>query len=256
MFSRRQYAKIHSVFPNGFNLSIKGSLIYVSFHEAGKLSARGLTIDKQVFDRIQSNLKDGQRVRIQENQIVFYTQPTVLTVEIVDQIIKELQIKPDLVDKSGWSGLKRRLEKEDLFEMSGFSKNKSLSDTFDAIYKMKEVNANHVNQLIGAGIGLTPSGDDFLQGLVLIEKMVKHSPVIENLVQDQLKERSTTDVSLSYYDVLFDGYYNEPLAMLFEAIQDENELKIERSLALVQAYGQTSGYDLLTGILTYLQIIF
>lgn len=78
---------------------------------------------------------------------------------------------------------------------------------------------------------------------------------ILGIVQHQLKERRTTEISLPYDESLFEGYCHEPLTMLFEAIRINDTQKIEKSLSFVQEYGQTSGNDLLIGILAYLQIL-
>lgn len=255
ILSRHKYAKIHSVFPNGFNLNYKGYLVYVTYHQEGKLSALGMTIDRKVFHRLHPNLEIGQLVRFQNNRFTFYIQANTLMMNLKEQSQKDLKVEGHSIESAEWLQLKDRLIKMDLFSSSGFPKARELVDNYKDIHKKKEITKNHINDLIGAGIGLTPTGDDFLQGLILIEKILGHPPVIEENVKAQLKERSTTDVSLSYYEALFEGYYNEPLAKLFEAMSRGDERSIKKSILLLQDYGETSGFDLLTGILTYLQII-
>ena len=250
----KRYAKIHSVFPNGFNLDFGGELIYVSYHQKGMLSARGLTIDKNVFDLILPYLKTGLQVRYRSEQMVFYTRPHIFTIEFTDRIIKNLKVFPLGVRELESIYLKTHIGNMNLLKESGFSENPMLLNVLNSIQKTKEVTLNHINQLIGAGLGLTPTGDDFLQGLILMEKILAHPPYIQEMVQQQLLERSTTDVSLSYYEALFEGYGNKPLIRLFEAAKKKDDRKLKEALLLVQAYGETSGYDLLMGILTYLQI--
>lgn len=254
ILSRHKYAKIHSVFPNGFNLDYKGYLVYVTYHHEGQLSAAGITIDRRVFNQLHPQLKDGQLVRWQHNQLTFYIQANILTVQLTEHVIKDLKLTDHSIAASQWLQLKDRLAKKDLLKSSGFSTRDILMDTYQDIHQKQTVTEQHVRDLIGAGIGLTPTGDDFLQGLVLMEKMLGQDPNIEQKVKNQLKERSTTDVSTSYYKALFDGYYNEPLAQLFEAMSQGDEEKMNHAILLVQDYGETSGFDLLTGMLTYLQI--
>ena len=228
--------------------------MYISYHQEGMLSARGLAIDKQVFDSIHPYLEVGLLVRYRTDQLVFYTRPYVFTIKFIDRVSKNLKIEPTSFKDLKTMKLENRLENMDLIENSGFSKNEALFDILKDIRKTKEVNNDHIKELIGAGLGLTPSGDDFLQGLIFTEQLFKNTPDLQKRTEKQLEERSTTDVSLSYYEALFAGYGNEPLILLFEAVREKEEPKIKKALSFIQQYGETSGYDLLVGILTYLQI--
>lgn len=254
ILSRQKYAKIHSVFPNGFNLDFKGSLVYMTYHQEGQLSAVGLTIDRKIFNQIHPQLQIGQLVRLRDNRFTFYIQANTLTLTMKEQVLKDLKLANHSIKNEQWLQLKNQLVKKDLLKSSGFFTREILMDTYEDIYQNKSITSQHVQALIGAGIGLTPTGDDFLQGLILMEKMLGNEPTIEQEVKKQLKKRSTTDVSLSYYRAIFDGYYNEPLAQLFEAMSQGDEQQMNDAISLVQDYGETSGFDLLTGMLTYLQI--
>lgn len=255
MISKNHYAKIHSVFPNGFNLNFAGELVYVSDHQVGMLSARGLSIDKQVFDLLLPHLKVGVHVRIRKEQLVFYTRPYIFTITCTEKKVKNLQVVPVTENELEAMAFKSRLEKMNLLEKSGFWGNDRLNAVLEEIGQLKELELDQVDRLIGAGVGLTPTGDDFLQGFILMEQTLNHLPHIQSIVQQRLKKRTTTDVSLSYYDALFAGFSNEPLVILFQAVKDQDEKSLIQAISYIQQYGQTSGYDLLIGILTYLQII-
>ena len=255
VFSQKHYAKIHSVFPNGFNLDVDGELVYMSDHQEGMLSARGVSIDKDVFDTISPQLKTGGHVRIKKDQLVFYTRPNVFTVNFTTQTVKELQVVPVTEEDLEAVDFLSHLKGMDLLEQSGFSNNQMLMDILIDIQDTKDVKINHVNQLIGAGVGLTPTGDDFLQGFMLMEQTLDHLPHVQTIVEEQLKDRSTTEVSESYYEALFAGYSNEPLVLLFKAVLEQDANMFDEAISLIQQYGETSGYDLLTGIAVYLQIL-
>lgn len=255
ILAENHYAKIHSVFPNGFNLNFDGKLVYVSYHQEGMLSGRGLSIDRDVFNVLSSLLETGIHVRVRKEQLMFYTRPHIFTVHITEKKVKNLQVVPIAEGEFDAEAFKGRLEVLNLLEESGFSANERLLATLEDILETKEVLDHHINRLIGAGVGLTPTGDDFLQGLILMEQTFQHLPHIQNVVQQRLKKRSTTDVSLSYYEALFEGYSNEPLVLLFQAVKEQNEEKFNQAISFIQNYGETSGYDLLIGIYTYLQII-
>lgn len=249
------YAKIHSVFPNGFNLNFSGELVYVTYHQAGMMSARGLSIDKAVFAQLKPHLQEGLHVRMRKDQMMVYTRPHVFTIQKTSERVVNLKVIPVTKEELNKFHFKERLEALGLIEVSGFSGNKRLIAILEEILEAREVEVRHIDQLIGAGVGLTPTGDDFLQGMMLMEQTLKHLPVIQNIVVERLRVRSTTDVSLSYYEALFDEYSNEPLVRLFKAVKTQEENSFKEAITDIQNYGETSGFDLLMGILTYLQIL-
>lgn len=253
--SRYSFAKIHSVFPNGFNLNFNGELVFVSYHQEDRLSARGFTIDRSVYNKIHPYLKVGLQVRFKDNLIRFYTRPKLFTIEITEKQIRTLKLKS--INKNDLSRVhfKSNLEELNPFKFSGFSKNDFLLNILTEIKENKELDYLNIKNLIGSGIGLTPSGDDFLQGFLLMEQTIGHSTKLQESVKKILENRSTTDVSISYYEALFDSYYNEDWVRLFEAINQNDERLVKSYLSLIKKYGETSGYDILLGILTYLQII-
>lgn len=253
--SRYSFAKIHSVFPNGFNLNFNGELVFVSYHQKDRLSARGFTIDQSVYNKLHPYLEVGLQVRFKENIIRFYTRPKLFTIEITEKEIKTLKLDSINVKDLKKVHFKKNLEELDPFKFSGFSKNDFLLQLLIEIKEDKALDIDHIKKLVGSGIGLTPSGDDFLQGFLLMEQTIGHSTKLQESVKEILENRSTTDVSISYYEALFDGYYNEDWVRLFEAINENDERLVKEYLSLIKKYGETSGYDILLGILTYLQII-
>ena len=252
ILAKNHFAKIHSVFPNGFNLNFNGELVYISYHQEGLLSARGISIDQSVFDAITPYLKTGVQVRVKEQQLVFYTRPYIFTVHFTERKVKDLKVRPLTEDELEAFGFQSRLEQLNLLKHSGFATNENLMMILNEIKRENEVNTNHIKRLIGAGIGLTPTGDDFLQGLIFMEQTLQNRPHIQTLVEEQLTQRSTTDVSLSYYQAIFDGYSNEPLVLLAQAIKEGNEEAFHQAISYIRQYGETSGYDLLTGMGQYL----
>lgn len=98
-----QQIKVHSVFPNGFNLDLNGQLIFVGKHNSD-ISAFGMTIEAQAFKELQASLVVGQRVRITPSAWTFYTRPTLiqllatnfekLVVDIVPISLEALQDSP------------------------------------------------------------------------------------------------------------------------------------------------------------------
>lgn len=255
LIKKNQIGKIHSVFPNGFNLNFSGELIFVSYEQTGMLGVHGLSINNDVFDHLLTCLKVGYSVRIRNLEFTFYTHPLTFTVRLEDMLVKNFQLTTLSKKSFEEMNFKNRLQSLDFFSQSGFSDVERLNSILEDIRLQKEITTEHVNQLIGNGVGLTPSGDDFLQGVILMEKTLNYPPHIQNIVRKQLEVRSTTDVSLSYFEALLSGYTSEPIIILLEAIAEKDEMRFEQAVSYIQKFGHTSGFDLLMGILTYLQII-
>ncbi len=109
-----------------------------------------------------------------------------------------------------------------------------------------------LKQWIGRGIGLTPSGDDFLQGLMFVNDIV---PILGHVFYEELKkliliDGLTTDISLNYYRCAFSKMYSSTLIELYQAIELGIPKEIRRCVYELLELGNTSGADILSGILT------
>lgn len=106
-------------------------------------------------------------------------------------------------------------------------------------------------QLVGLGAGLTPSGDDYLLGclLVLSRSVMANGSSLVSLKRGIIDNlASTTSVSRSYLQAALDQRYSQPLrTLLSEADSDTGHL--EAALDDVMAHGATSGQDICTGMI-------
>jgi hypothetical protein len=102
-------------------------------------------------------------------------------------------------------------------------------------------------QLAGRGIGLTPSGDDFLCGVILRAWLSHPQPeVFCRRVVDAAAPRTTT-LSAAFLRAAGRGECNAAWQRLLDALATGLEAK--DALARVLAYGATSGADTLAGFL-------
>ncbi|MBP1904621.1 hypothetical protein J2Z32_001244 [Paenibacillus turicensis] len=252
-------ARIHSIFSNGFNLKYNDSLLFVGKNEES-LSAIGLAINAADLELVQSALTVGDPVKIspffssseEKLSLTFtcYTRPLVTTAIFPSIQSIDLSIPHVTQEQISKSGLLHHLEEADVWTQSGFASSQ-LTQMYDNFVSL--ISTSTVSSLIGAGVGLTPSGDDFLQGMILFEAITESGGYLKELVKQQLQHRSTTDVSLAYYEALFDGYVNAQWINLCAAILTENEQQLIEAIKKIQAYGATSGNDSLVGVLTFLK---
>ena len=144
-------------------------------------------------------------------------------------------------------------ESLNLFASYAFNRIVKLEEAF----RKEEKNAlrDAVTDLIGLGPGLTPSSDDMLAGLVLLCVLyaknrgcsLHASQLIARLTVEESRGR-TTMLSEEYLGQVASGRGNEPIMKLCTALLTEGRESVERETRRVLAIGETSGTDMVLGI--------
>lgn len=124
----------------------------------------------------------------------------------------------------------------------------------DSLLGLPKVNHSRVaaaaENLVGLGIGLTPSGDDMLTGLLATVQLVPAlAPLLEPLeagIEPQLS--GTTDVSRQFLTAALEGRFHRDVADAARAIAT-SPYPTEPALSRLLGLGSTSGSDTLIGIL-------
>lgn len=110
--------------------------------------------------------------------------------------------------------------------------------------------AQELTALIGLGIGLTPSGDDFLCGVLAgctLCGLTEH-PFAVQLRQQTLRQLSrTNDISGAFLRCAVQGQFSQAVSLL------SRSCPLEEITAAFQAIGHSSGMDTLCGVLYLLQ---
>ena len=113
-------------------------------------------------------------------------------------------------------------------------------------------------RLLGLGHGLTPSGDDFVGGIMFtLHHLGRLSPAPTWLADlpelaGQLRvaaQTATNVISAALLDDLLNGSSYRVLHELLAAFDSQNELRIESATAELLRLGASSGADLLAGVL-------
>ena len=102
--------------------------------------------------------------------------------------------------------------------------------------------------LIGLGIGLTPSGDDFLSGVLAALQITKprHGPLCEALSDTVLASLArTNDISSAFLKCAAGGLFSEAVITLFRS---HTGSAIEAACRAFLQIGHSSGLDTLCGI--------
>ena len=111
-----------------------------------------------------------------------------------------------------------------------------------------------IASLIGLGPGLTPSGDDFLGGMLIALHICGEKSVKKNLyVQIKSLIDSTGPVSSSYLNAAAHGEGSHSLHQVINMLLKGNDAKLELAIHTINQIGHTSGWDALAGVAVVLR---
>lgn len=104
-------------------------------------------------------------------------------------------------------------------------------------------------RLAGLGVGLTPSGDDFLLGTMLCAWLAHPMPTAYCAAAAGASVLKTTLLSAAYLRSAAEGQFGAPWHRLLDALEAGSDEDLAAAAHAVLAYGHTSGADALAGFL-------
>lgn len=115
---------------------------------------------------------------------------------------------------------------------------------------------NEVARAIGFGIGLTPSGDDFITGMLGATEFFASASPLRKIMLESVTSNIHSTTLPSYYMLraALDGCYPEVLIRMLLAIAHD-EVSMSRELKVLRTIGATSGDDMLAGIILTLKML-
>jgi len=250
--------KVHSKFKKAVNLICDGGLVSLVDEEIGSgpnnivvrgldfnnvgsivIDDKGLLLNEQRFDFDQTKCFDS-RVDLQEVSFDGFSRNLFLA-------------QKDLLENAPPKSLaflldyKRKEEFESSFE-------KEFVKTFE--YGVKKIFSQHplegITIIKGAGFGLTPSGDDFVSGLLLAmnvtQRIFRCNP--HRLIEEIYKSaKGGNPISNAGLLCAKQGLFNDRFKKLVLALQGSSDADISDSTRSVVSVGETSGADLVVGFL-------
>jgi len=246
--------KIHSVFQTSFNLVIQDKLVHVG-SLGTPLSAFGVNIPRNSLQQLLKRISAGNPVRYEDGKIMIDTTNDDCKIKLdklseVDLRLNRLPI--NLVHVKN-NEIFRLINDIDFIRDSGVIRSVKestlLNELIHAQSDDKKVIKASIEHFFGRGIGLTPSGDDFISGLIMVETSFSNDSYWKDELRECLSSHSTTDVSRNYYHCLLNGYASESFKYLLSNLSVRVErAKARRLVNNVTNYGHTSGIDTLFGI--------
>jgi hypothetical protein len=263
--------RIHSIYRKTINLSVDGRLLAIQA-SGSPLSPISLITDMTQEIMESFPFYTGQNISIQKDMLVFHDeqgQPCFsLSYDHAD--FKPLKLEPALTDAdldmlkeeiwnviwnadtNGFDMLYAHPEQTKDIPMLAVARGRLLTATNDITQQNWEEAALELTRLIGLGIGLTPSGDDFLTGVLagLMLRRLKTHPFTCKLKECILAHLSdTNDISSAFLRCALDGHYSLPVNML---------TSLPKADAIFRAFseiGHSSGIDSLCGIYFVLDVM-
>ncbi|MDJ0958342.1 MAG: DUF2877 domain-containing protein [Arenicellales bacterium] len=114
-----------------------------------------------------------------------------------------------------------------------------------------------VRPLLGLGPGLTPSGDDFLVGVMIALHAYGHEDMANEMWLNMRPwaVQLGNCISLAHLDAASKGLGFAPIHDFINALQRDDSSKMLAHLDSIDNIGHTSGWDTLAGVLTAVDVI-
>lgn len=207
-----------STYRNGAYLEVGDQIFYVSHYD--NLNPLSIMISK-----------DDLKFIIEGDEIQRLNFIVDSNTEILDLNLKQTRF-------TSFNLLKKIIkEKNEFTGLNG--KNDTMSNNLKVLEELAPI--SNPNNIIGRGLGLTPSGDDVLIGIILILNILNEKDKLNKIINVADLTR-TNKISKKFLEFAFKGYFSDSILKLLK------EKDIEKTIEEILKTGHTSGADTLLGI--------
>jgi len=279
--------EVHSVFERTFNILIGGELVGVARSGVARSPINVITDISAANSMSALGLRKDARVQISGDQVLV---GDVLEISLKDAKIWQPKTHaegcpdPELVrrnlelaerlaaDKARREGLGQLLPSVGDIALGAQPQTSNLNQVakralpqiVGLVKSVKTGNVAGVKQhggnLVGLGLGLSPSADDMLSGFMVARWWIANS-LSGNLSQVKVENEAivesvekTTLISQQLLRHAAKGETNEAVEGLLEAILAGTAADVEAGVGRVSVIGETSGIDMMVGLLLGLQL--
>ena len=255
------FGQIHSVYRKTINLTFGGRLLSLQA-AASPISPLSLITNLSGKEMSELNLQPGQHVEIHSHELLICSPDCIHRfcydpAEIFDSALTgnfpriHSELLKSVFSLSDTGGFRCLFSSDtdhtcsDQFLVNTYAENCLKQCNFYLENRHFDQAADALVSLIGLGIGLTPSGDDFLCGVlagIIFANQYEHpfARTLRTAIQRKLDH--TNDISKSFLDCALNSHFSKPL----------KELPLKESAAEIlssfEAIGHSSGIDTLCGI--------
>ncbi len=251
---------IHSRFRNSINFYYKEKLITLGNKKIGS-GPSNIIFEKNFFDNIKkiiifdnSFYLDNEKFTIEKEKI--YSSDLIISNFDINSFYKNLKVfERYLKIFSKDRGLLPLID-ENIENNKNFINNftKRIYEGMNYLFNIDLIEG--IRLIKGVGIGLTPSGDDFISGLLTALKVLeiinkKNNLYLRKLIYDSAKGDNLISNNFLFY--ASEGLFFERTKKLILSLFYGNESEIVDSTLSILQIGETSGVDFSTGFLITLK---
>lgn len=259
---------VHSAYERTINLMIDGQLIALQV-KGSPVSPISVILPLDPTEIRNLDAHEGQKIILEGSNIVIGK--TAITFDastaVYDGYLNKYNFNADMkhliksiiekAHRGGFSFLTNPSKvPEDL--VLSYVKQK-LKTVITLIHDDKtEAAAEAISSLIGVGTGLTPSGDDFITGILSAFSAFPETfdeDIVEQVRNSvSLNLQNTNEISMAFIKCALDNQFSVPVISLYQWLCSENglpETRKSQSDEILQSFlaiGHSSGIDTLTGI--------
>ena len=230
---------VHSVFKNGLNLACGNRLIYVGNYQGPS----GIVVSQEIIAKL-IKLKQNDPVVYDNNNLLFKRRDFTFPLYIDKKLAIDYHMPKITLNKVAALDLFATILKRN--DITGFEMTTSVF-VAKSYHHFLEDTTDWLNYYFGRGMGLTPSGDDCITGLLVIHSI---SPFLPDSFEKELRclisDKKTTDVSLNFLQNALDGLFSKDIISLMSHLN--NQKQTEFFTDRIVQFGSTSGKDILSGI--------
>ncbi|MFT4107540.1 MAG: DUF2877 domain-containing protein [Lacrimispora sp.] len=244
--------RVHSRFESGCNLVLPSSLCFIG-NKNNALVPYGILLNEEDVPVFLAQVSPSRSFRWDGNRKVLYSDFAEICLKDTRIYSSFIEKKAYPIDREGLSIFERLIDRElptGFGESIGsFLMTKEVEELYQAFKKPREEAEKIIKKWIGRGMGLTPSGDDFLMGLLFIDRIypILGSPFLSGL-KALTDHGYTTDISEHYYRCALGGRFHDAVVGLLNALVQKDSLLIGRYIDEIKRIGSTSGCDMICGM--------
>ena len=241
---------VHSTFRSSMNVQADGFLLHIGA-TTDSLSCLGIAIPENEIKTLLKWTRRGDLAFLSKGVLRIYSRAGATRIEYGDFKPVDTTVPP-LGD--GWcvDVLRSAIAAIDFCGETGLPPSQDLAwalrDLSCAALGARGVESVRAAArfLVGRGLGLTPSGDDFLAGYGTALRARSLKDLLAGFSMDELSER-TTDVSAAYLRAMAEGHANSAFIDLVRSLRVGDGDLCQGTVAEICSVGHTSGHDSLLG---------
>lgn len=256
-FKGNRVGVVHSLFTHSLNIKLGKQLVHVS-DTLEPLSAFGVKLKDEKIQALLTVVKIGDFVSCQNQMLTFYNQWNKVLLVVALELLTEIQLKiepftsyPTCIEETAFF---KELSHIPVHMRTGLSLSSATTGYLEELSNYPQNPLSNVeqsaimNHLLGRGIGLTPSGDDFLIGYTSILTLFDQQHEWLKTMQQVIRTDKTTEISIAYLRCLLEETVNENIKELTDLFFSKDQSLIQNKMERMLFFGHTSGIDTLFGM--------